>query len=288
MKSGIYRIVNTVNGKCYIGSSKDIDKRVRQHMGKLRAGTHINPYLQNAYNKYGEESFYTECIENVNTGFLFEAEARHIAMTERKMLYNIGAVGGGDNISNHPDKNIIVDKISKSMKKHIDSLSEAERKHRANIMKDELNPNYGKTWTNAERDRVSLIVKDKFKENPERAVNISLRQRQRWESMSDDDRITFSIRRREIMLTDNPFAGMTHSDETKSVLRDAAKNRFSKMTAEQRFEANPQSVMVKINGTSYYGLSEAARNVGISPSLLSYRIKSKSVKWEGYKYIDKA
>jgi predicted GIY-YIG superfamily endonuclease len=31
MKSGIYKITNTLNGKCYIGVSKDVEKRIAQH-----------------------------------------------------------------------------------------------------------------------------------------------------------------------------------------------------------------------------------------------------------------
>jgi len=31
MKSGIYKIINTVNGKFYIGSTKDADKRWYDH-----------------------------------------------------------------------------------------------------------------------------------------------------------------------------------------------------------------------------------------------------------------
>ena len=54
---GIYKIVNSVNGKTYVGQSQNIKKRVAEHFRLLRNGKHNNPRLQNAFNKYGEDSF---------------------------------------------------------------------------------------------------------------------------------------------------------------------------------------------------------------------------------------
>jgi len=55
MTSGIYMI--KANGRCYIGQSKSIERRFYSHMWSLRKGNHGNHYLQNIYNKYGEEVF---------------------------------------------------------------------------------------------------------------------------------------------------------------------------------------------------------------------------------------
>ena len=55
--SGIYCILNTVNNKFYIGSSKNCDDRFSKHLSSLRGNYHANSYLQNSFNKYGEESF---------------------------------------------------------------------------------------------------------------------------------------------------------------------------------------------------------------------------------------
>ena len=48
--SGIYAIVNEQNGKMYIGLSKHMDRRYREHVNLLRRGTHHNKHLQHAYN----------------------------------------------------------------------------------------------------------------------------------------------------------------------------------------------------------------------------------------------
>lgn len=55
--SGIYEIVNLVNGKRYIGSAKFLRKRRGQHWTRLRGGWHNNRHLQNSWNKNGGENF---------------------------------------------------------------------------------------------------------------------------------------------------------------------------------------------------------------------------------------
>lgn len=55
---GIYKILNTINGKCYIGSTSRIfGERWCQHKTELNNNKHKNTYLQNAWNKYGKEAF---------------------------------------------------------------------------------------------------------------------------------------------------------------------------------------------------------------------------------------
>ncbi len=56
-QSGIYEILNTVNGKRYIGSSVSFKPRWKSHRVQLRGNRHHNQYLQRAWNKYGEAAF---------------------------------------------------------------------------------------------------------------------------------------------------------------------------------------------------------------------------------------
>lgn len=54
----IYCIRNMKNDKKYIGqTTKNIDNRIRQHFYNLDSGKHKNKHLQNAWIKYGKESF---------------------------------------------------------------------------------------------------------------------------------------------------------------------------------------------------------------------------------------
>jgi len=64
--SGIYVIQNNINGKCYIGSAKDIKDRWRIHLNLLRRNEHHSILLQRSFNKYGEKAFNFEIISFIN------------------------------------------------------------------------------------------------------------------------------------------------------------------------------------------------------------------------------
>ena len=49
MKIGIYKITNLKNGKFYIGSSKDMDRRWYEHINELNKNIHINKKLNYIY-----------------------------------------------------------------------------------------------------------------------------------------------------------------------------------------------------------------------------------------------
>ncbi len=66
VKFGVYRIHNIKTDKFYLGSAagiKGVAGRFSVHRSKLRANTHNNPKLQAAWNKYGEDAFVFEVIE---------------------------------------------------------------------------------------------------------------------------------------------------------------------------------------------------------------------------------
>lgn len=58
--SGIYRIVDTSTGHCYVGQSRGLKKRIAEHFRLLRRGIHPNRHLQEAYLRSGAESFSAE------------------------------------------------------------------------------------------------------------------------------------------------------------------------------------------------------------------------------------
>jgi group I intron endonuclease len=62
-----YKITCVGNDKNYYGSSNDFSRRKSQHLSYLRKNTHINKHLQNAYNKYGEDSFVFIMLESFET-----------------------------------------------------------------------------------------------------------------------------------------------------------------------------------------------------------------------------
>ncbi len=92
--SGIYKIINKIDGKYYIGSSVDIFTRWRKHREALKRNQHRNRYLQRAWNKYGINSFEFIIIEQVLQNKLEEVEQKHLnlAKNEKSKTYNLSFV----------------------------------------------------------------------------------------------------------------------------------------------------------------------------------------------------
>ena len=92
MSSGIYKILNLRNGHQYVGSSVNLAKRKSRHCTALARGTHPNPYLQSAWNKYGADAFDFRVI-----GYC--AEERVVALEQEVMdhlkpEYNLSPMAG--------------------------------------------------------------------------------------------------------------------------------------------------------------------------------------------------
>lgn len=87
-KSGIYKLVCSVNGMIYIGSSTDIGARISKHFSNLRHNKHPNKLLSADYSKYGEKSFSFEVIEFCNDN-LKDKERDYQNSYPLQKLYNL-------------------------------------------------------------------------------------------------------------------------------------------------------------------------------------------------------
>lgn len=134
MKSGIYKITNIKNGKFYIGSSKDIDRRWWEHINELNKNIHINKKLQNSWNFYGKDNFKFEIIEELKDEKLLLEREQYYLDTFQPYRNNIGynislQSSGGDNFTHNPNKETI-------------------RQHLSEMYSGENNPMFGKKHTN--------------------------------------------------------------------------------------------------------------------------------------------
>jgi group I intron endonuclease len=79
--TGVYCIKNVVNNKSYIGSSVNIEGRAYKHRSLLRNNKHENAYLQNAWNKYGEDCFHFFILETCSKEDLTTTEQKWIDLS---------------------------------------------------------------------------------------------------------------------------------------------------------------------------------------------------------------
>jgi group I intron endonuclease len=82
---GIYSIVNKITNDLYIGSSVDVARRFRQHKRDLHNNKCSSRILQSAWNKYGEDAFTWNLLEEVDAPeFLAFVENHWIEKLEPK------------------------------------------------------------------------------------------------------------------------------------------------------------------------------------------------------------
>jgi len=131
--SGIYCIQNKINHKRYIGSCMEsFRKRKNSHLFHLRNNTHHSAKLQNAFNKYGAESFTFSILEECEPSLCIEREQYWIDYYDSyNKGYNCSPTSGncaGRILSEETKR-----KISNSLKGRIDHVYIREEKHRLQI-----------------------------------------------------------------------------------------------------------------------------------------------------------
>lgn len=100
---GIYRITNTVNGKIYVGKSKNVRSRYRQYVRDFekQAAYHMNRYLLNSMTKYGIGKFKMEILE--------ECPESDLSVREHHWMIELDSLGdNGYNLRSDTDQGMIV------------------------------------------------------------------------------------------------------------------------------------------------------------------------------------
>ena len=186
MTQGIYKIINVINNKFYVGSAVDFTARKRRHWWALRSQRHANKHLQAAWNKYGEEAFTFVIVEELELGIdILAAETvwlkEHVG---KEHCYNLGTEAIAFTRGWYGEKNPMWGKkfshtdaakarISKASKERVQSDEEKAKRiksmqghfvtpsTRAKIsasLSGEKNFNYGKPRSQAFVDKVSKAV----------------------------------------------------------------------------------------------------------------------------------
>jgi group I intron endonuclease len=234
--AGIYQIVNTKNGKSYIGSSKNIKRRFSIHKSALKNNRHHCVHLQRSYNKHGIDTFKFDILKELiepTEQQLFDEETKHIQ--ELLPEYNIGGVGGGDNLTKNPNREDIVKRITETLRQKVSSMSDIERKETWGRSK-EKNPN----WKGGASIFHCIDCKCEISYGHSRCNKCCKQGEQ------------------------NPFHGKKHTDEYK---------KKSSMRMKGRLPINTNPIV--LDGISYISQADAARKLGVSIGSISNWINGK-------------
>jgi len=86
---GVYEIRCLVNGRVYVGSSRNVRIRFYNHRSKLRHGKHGNVHLQRCWDKYGEGEFCFDFVDPCDAAQRHDREQARFAQYDWAVLFNI-------------------------------------------------------------------------------------------------------------------------------------------------------------------------------------------------------
>ena len=264
---GVYKIINTITGKYYIGYAKNIYKRFREHRNTLKNGYHQNIILQRSYNKYTLEAFNFEILHQYdNIEDAKNKELEYLQNLEiRESLYNMHYnSSGGDILSNHPDKQKIRKKILDTQKITLSKIPK-DKKIEKWAKNGDKNGMFGKTHT--EEVKQILSLKGKAQTGQKNGMFNKTHTEESKKKMSEINKTRTGNK--------NSFYGKTHSQKTRQAISESKKDK-----------PNNSAIKITIDNINYNSLADASEKLNINISTISWRIKSKNKKFENYKYTD--
>lgn len=251
----VYKITCLINKKIYIGYTKrSIDKRFKSH---IESSKKLKTKLYNAFKKYGINNFIIEEIHRFHDKK--EALNKEIELiSEYNTIvdgYNMTVGGEGGPITNGKP------------------LTE---EHKSNISKKLL----GRALSEETKKKISNILKQKFKENPEMRKNLS--EKLNGRVFTEEHKNKISKNHHNVSGKNNPFYGKKHTDESKSkignreYIRGEKHHLYGKPTKTSFKEGkdHPRSQQITIDGIEYGSLTQASKLLGLSRGVIKKKYLS--------------
>jgi group I intron endonuclease len=171
MATGIYKITNKATNKFYIGSAVNTVNRWSLHKNKLKSNSHPNKHLQNAWDKYGQENFIFEIIEECSREDLIVTEQKYLDILkpwDNNIGYNIAKVAGNTLGCYHTDES--KELISKNNKASSPEVKQKMKDYWSNSENRRHISEARKTHLSKEENRqaISRAIKNHYKNNPDK------------------------------------------------------------------------------------------------------------------------
>ena len=243
----------------YIGQSCNPRRRLKQHKQKLKAGTHHSIHLQRYFDKHklSTEDIKMVVVAEFENSEECDRKEEDLILENYGNLFNVSMKArGGDLVSYHPER---------------DRICEVHRENYFKRMEYGLippGPKWGKDNPNYRHGRQTQEALQNAYCSVCGSVKVA-----RVDAMCNTCLREFQSKTRSG--EGNSFFGKHHSDETKRLLSEKSKGRFSGA-------AHPSSKKIVADGVVYSCCTECAEVYGISRGLVTYRLKSK--KWDFHEY----
>lgn len=215
--SGVYRIVNSLNNKHYIGSAININTRWKNHIKELKNNKHHSIHLQRSWNKYGEDIFKFEVIEYIEDKTkLVEREQYWIDFYQsykREYGYNLLPKAGS----------MLGYKMPKEVREKLSLMRKGENapwygkkfteEHRRNLS----NSLMGRNVSEVSRFKISRSLKEYYKNNEHPKIKHSDLTKQKLSEMQKE----------RIRINGHPMQGQKHSNDAKNKMKESHTGKHS-------------------------------------------------------------
>lgn len=101
MTGYVYAIRNTTTGRVYVGATRNVGTRWRQHISDLKAGRHCSAELQRDWVAYGAEKFTFQVLQIVD-GPVHVLSAKEHEAIETHLLSESGAYNRPSKTGRYP------------------------------------------------------------------------------------------------------------------------------------------------------------------------------------------
>jgi hypothetical protein len=247
----------------YIGHSSHFRNRLRAHLYSLTHNTHANKTLQQLYNdgwRYDEKP---EIVPMPTKELAYQFE-QDLIKAKRDDPEYVNIEYRNDTFTKNPWKEEIRITLTDHLKKWLADLSPDE-KFSFYSKPGDLNGMFGKTHTEESRHKIREKLNAFYADNES-----SLKGKPKSEEHKAAISRIASLRVGEL----NPFYGRHHSTETKKKLAEANVGRIPTNARK-----------VSIEKTVYSSLTEAGRLLGISTTVVLWRVNSTNPRFSGWKWF---